>query len=60
MKFDKQYHVTCAVYRMLRQGRLDKAAAIFLLHKRAKVSAKLSTATVELWIRSLRNNLRFG
>lgn len=50
MKWDKQYHVTGAIWRMLQRGCIDKAKAIDLMHTRAKLSKYLAKATVEVWL----------
>ena len=55
MKHDKQYHVTSAIYRMLRQRRIGQTQAAELLSCRAKLSAKLAKATAEVWMPSLRH-----
>ena len=51
MKYDKQYHVVCAVYRMLRQGRIQPRTAVYLLRFRAKLKyAHKAEAVVSLWM----------
>lgn len=50
MRYDKNYHVTCAIYRMLKQKRIDKENAIRLLIERAKVKAHTAQGCVELWL----------
>ena len=44
---DKQYLRTCAVYRLLKTGRIDKARAIELLRQRYISHAQ---GVVELWL----------
>ena len=51
---DKLYHVTSAIYRMLRQRRIDQQTATELLTARAKMSARNAKATAELWMPSLK------
>ena len=54
MKYDKQYHVVSAVYRMLRQKRIDDRSASRLLQDRAKLHPVTAAATVSQWMLSLR------
>lgn len=51
MKWDKNYWVTCAVYRMLKGKQITPQMAKKLLHTRAKINQYTSNATVELWVR---------
>ena len=54
MKYDKQYHVVCAVYRMLRGKRINGKDASRLLQDRAKLHPVKAAATVSVWMPSLR------
>ena len=54
MKYDKPYHISSAIYRMLRQRRINQKAATSLLTTRAGFSARNAKATAELWMPSLK------
>jgi len=50
MKWDKEFYTVGAVWKMLKNGKIDKDCAIYLLKTRAKV--KPAKETVELWLTS--------
>jgi hypothetical protein len=57
-KYDKSYRVTCAVFRMLKSGKVDKNCAVKLLEKRAKIQNATAQGTVELWLKYPLKHLR--
>ena len=53
MKYDKQYHVISAIYRMLRQRRINFADANNLLQGRAKLRQFKADQLVSIWRRPI-------
>ena len=60
MKYDKQYHVSSAIYRMLRKRLIDQRQARELLKCRAGLKASLAKAVSEQWVKSFRARLLPG
>ena len=52
LRYEKEFYVIGAVYRMLRTKRIDAASARTFLQTRAKMKADLAKRVVELWFTS--------
>lgn len=50
-KYSKDYRVTCAVYKMLKQGKIKKECAIELMHKRGGTKLAIARGCVENWLK---------
>lgn len=51
MKYDKGFWITSAVYKMLKQKRINPEDAIRLMIERGKTRPHTARACVELWLR---------
>ena len=51
MKYDKQYHVLSAIYRMARRDRWPIEVVVNLLVTRAKYCERQARAVAEVWFR---------
>lgn len=55
-KYSKDYRVTCAVNRMLKQGKIKKDCAIELMHKRGVIKKDIARGCVDGWFQGVFKN----
>lgn len=55
-KYSKDYRVTCAVNRMLKQGKIKKDCAIELMHKRGGIKKDIARGCVDGWFQGVFKN----